>query len=88
MTPTCQFPKGRKVQIDATRLTLGDGMGILERLNKTFKHDFAFRHEPETLSELRDLVPRFKQWYNQTRIHSSVGYTTPWQKLQEQATLA
>jgi len=137
VTPTCGLPAGRKVQIDATRLTLGDGvgwvyivqdvapraclaakavrslskelaaealreaqavldnlsiseqlvvqsdagsdftsghfqslcaefgtwvrcrinqmsgMGILERLNKTFKHDFVFWHEVENLVDLR-----------------------------------
>lgn len=172
VTPSCELPEGRKVQIDATRLSLGDGaawvyivqdvssraclaikavrslsktlaaealqearallvalglddrlvvqsdagsdftsghfqalcqqfgqwvrskinqvggMGILERLNNTFKHEYAFWHEIESLADLSALVPKFKDWYNLERLHSSVGYATPWQKLQEQATLA
>ena len=170
--PTCDLPAGRKVQIDATRLSLGDGigwvyivqdvasraclaakavrslskegaaealqeaqrclsafgiserlvvqsdagsdftsghfqalcerfgtwvrskinqiggMGILERLNRTFKHDFVFWHEVDNLADLKGIVPKFRRWYNQERIHSSLGYKTPWQVLHEQAKLA
>ena len=53
------------------------GMGILERLNRTFKHEFIFRHEVNTLAELQALLPQFMQWYNQQRLHSSLGYRTP-----------
>ena len=53
------------------------GMGILERLNRTFKHEFVFRHEVNTLAELQALLPEFMQWYNQQRLHSSLGYRTP-----------
>jgi transposase InsO family protein len=71
-----------------SRINQSGGMGILERLNKTFKHDFIFRHELDTLMELKKIVPKFRRWYNQERIHSSVGYKTPWQVLEKQATLA
>jgi len=57
------------------------GMGILERLNRTFKYDFIFRHEVNVLDDLKRLAPQFRQWYNQERLHSSLGYRTPWQKL-------
>ena len=171
VTPTCDLPEGRKVQIDATRLSLGDGvawvyivqdvtsraclaakavrslskevaaealreaqtvlgdlgigellvvqsdagsdftsghfqslcaefgtwvrsrinqiggMGILERLNKTFKHDFVFWQEVNTLADLKEIVPKFRRWYNQERIHSSIGYKSPWQVLEKQAKL-
>ena len=40
------------------------GMGILERLNRTFKHEFIFRHEVNSLAELEALIPAFMQWYN------------------------
>jgi len=59
------------------RVSQVGGMGILERLNRTFKHEFIFRHEVNTLAELRALLPSFMQWYNERRLHSSLGYQTP-----------
>jgi putative transposase len=56
------------------------GMGLVERLNRTFKYDFVFRHEVTTSFELKALAPRFRDWYNQERLHSSLGYQTPWQR--------
>mgnify|MGYP000846935025 CR=1 FL=1 len=53
------------------------GMGILERLNRTFKHEFIFRHEVNTLANLRALLPAFQRWYNEQRLHSYLAYYTP-----------
>ena len=53
------------------------GMGILERLNRTFKHEFVFRHEVKTLADLKALLPAFLHWYNQQRFHSRLEYRTP-----------
>jgi transposase InsO family protein len=61
------------------------GMGILERLNRTFKYEFVFRHEVEVLDDLKRLGPQFQQWYNQERLHSSLGYEVPWQQLTAEA---
>jgi putative transposase len=58
-----------------------EGMAILERLNKTFKYDFYFRQECDTFDQLIPLGKQFHTWYNQKRIHSAIGYLTPWQKL-------
>ena len=52
-------------------------MGILERLNRTFKHEFVFRHEVKTLADLKALLPAFLHWYNQQRFHSRLEYRTP-----------
>jgi transposase InsO family protein len=60
------------------------GMGILERLNRTFKHEFVFRHEVTTQAELKALLPRFMRWYNDRRLHSSLGYRTPASVLAEE----
>lgn len=57
------------------------GMGILERLNRTFKHAWLFRHEYDTLLEVQALAGRFKIWYNRERRHSTLGYLTPWSVL-------
>lgn len=53
------------------------GMGILERLNRTFKHEFIFRQEVTTRAALAEQLPAFKTWYNEQRLHSRLGYRTP-----------
>ena len=64
------------------------GMGILERLNRTFKYDSVFRDEIETSGQLRAHLPEFQHWYNEERLHSGVGYQPPIQALlQEVAAL-
>ena len=51
--------------------------GILERLNRTFKHEFVFRHEVNTLADLQALLPAFQRWSNEQRLHSHFAYRTP-----------
>lgn len=53
----------------------------LVRLNRTFKYDFCFRESHDTLDELTDITRRFREWYNQQRPHSTLGYQTPWARL-------
>jgi putative transposase len=62
------------------RVNQEGGMGILERLNRTFKYEFVFRHEVTTSIDLQALVPRFQDWYNRERLHSSLGYQVPWRR--------
>ena len=62
-------------------------MGILERLNRTFKHEYIFRHEVNTQDELKALIPPFMQWYNERRLHSSLGYRRPASVLAEEAAI-
>lgn len=57
------------------------GMGILERLHRTFKYEFVFREEVATLPDLLRVTPDFERWYNHERLHSSIGYDTPWDRL-------
>ena len=57
------------------------GMGILERLNRTYKYSFAFRHDWHSLAEVQTALPQFHRWYNQQRRHSALNYTTPWATL-------
>ncbi|MCB1777038.1 MAG: integrase core domain-containing protein, partial [Candidatus Competibacteraceae bacterium] len=47
------------------------GMGILERLNRTFKHEFVFRQEVNMLADLKALLTAFQHWYNEQRIQTS-----------------
>jgi transposase InsO family protein len=60
------------------------GMGILERLNRTFKYQFMFRHELTDFLTVEALCSDFKLWYNHHRKHSAIGYATPWALLVSQ----
>jgi putative transposase len=53
------------------------GMGILERMHRTFKYDYFFLHEVKDDSELKQICEGFMTWYNQQRPHSALGYQTP-----------
>lgn len=64
------------------------GMAILERLNRTFKHAWLFRHEYATPLDVQVLADRFKTWYNLERRHSTLGYATPWLVLAQPATVS
>ena len=61
------------------------GMGILERTNRTLKYEFVFREDFAGMQELREGTVRFRDWYNQVRLHSALGYACPWAKLLETA---
>ena len=63
------------------------GMGILERLNRTFKHQWLFSHEFSTMHDVQALANRFQTWYNRQRRHSTLGYATPWLVLVQLVTL-
>lgn len=71
-----------------TKINQKGGMGILERLNRTFKHEFCFRRNPETLSQLYEIAEAFKYWYNHIRKHTSIGFKTPWSILCNKAILS
>jgi putative transposase len=53
------------------------GMGVLERLNRTYKYAFAFRHDWKSLAEVQTALPDFHRWYNRERRHSALNYCTP-----------
>ena len=55
--------------------------GVLERLNRTYKYSYAFRHDWNSLAEVQTTLADFHRWYNQTRRHSALGYRTPWDTL-------
>jgi putative transposase len=61
------------------------GMGILERMHRTFKYDYLFQHEITNLQELQPLCNGFQTWYNQQRLHAALGYQTPYNMLTKEA---
>ncbi|UQN09091.1 integrase core domain-containing protein [Deinococcus sp. QL22] len=54
------------------------GTGILERLNRTYKYQFAFRHDWQCLAEVRAARPEVHRWYNHQRRVTALDYATPW----------
>ena len=62
------------------RVTHAGGMGILERLKRTFTYEFVFRHEVTTSIARQALAPRLQDWDHRERLHSSLGYQVPWQR--------
>lgn len=50
---------------------------VIEATNKTLKIEFVYQHEFTSLEELRLLLFDYIYWYNNIRLHSSLGYRTP-----------
>ena len=65
-----------------SKVSMNGGMGILERLNRTFKYDYCFQEEHASMSQLRDITVRSEAWYNHERLQSAIGYQTPWSILE------
>ena len=55
--------------------------GKLERYHRTIKHDCVRQKTPLTLAEARRVVTEFVQHYNESRLHSALGYVSPADKL-------
>ncbi len=55
--------------------------GKLERYHKTIKHECIRPNVPLSYKEAVVLIERFVDDYNQTRLHSAIGYVTPADKL-------
>ncbi len=55
--------------------------GKIERFHRTIKADALRRHEPADPEQVRRVVARFVEHYNQVRLHSALGYVTPADRL-------
>lgn len=64
--------------------------GKLERYHRTIKSDCIRPGTPLNLDDAKSLVTNFVQHYNETRLHSAIGYIAPLDKLlgREQAIFA
>jgi len=51
--------------------------GKIERWHKTIKGDALRVANPSSLEEARDIVQRYVEYYNLSRLHSAIGYITP-----------
>lgn len=50
---------------------------FVERLWRTVKYEHIYLHEYETMRELRLGLEKFFSYYNNERLHQSLGYLTP-----------
>ena len=57
--------------------------GKVERWHATLKQECIRPKTPLDLTDARQLVARYVDYYNQVRLHSAIGYITPENKLQE-----
>lgn len=55
--------------------------GKLERFNRTIKTECIRPKTPVSLDDARRIVSDFVEYYNTKRLHSSIGYVTPKDKL-------
>ncbi len=55
--------------------------GKIERWHKTLKGDCIRPKTPLSLDDARRVVDRFVKYYNDTRLHSAIGYVTPKDRL-------
>ena len=67
------------------RVSQKGGMAILERANRSLEYEFVFREECGWMQELRHGTIRFRDWYNQVRLHAASGHACPWAQLLEAA---
>ncbi|MSS85461.1 transposase, partial [Actinomycetaceae bacterium WB03_NA08] len=52
------------------------GMGLFK--NEAVRKDSPFRVGPlKTVADVEDLTLEWATWYNQDRLHSTIGYQTP-----------
>ena len=72
-----------KVLLDKEIKISMDGRGraldniFVERLWRTVKYENIYMNEYQTVPELRSGLKRYFEFYNQERLHQSLGYKTP-----------
>jgi len=49
----------------------------VERLWRTLKQECIYYYRPDSIQELEKRLDEFVHWYNNERIHQSLGYKTP-----------
>ena len=50
---------------------------VSEAVNKILKVEFIYQHKFETLEDLELQLAEYVYWYNNIRIHGSLGYLSP-----------
>jgi putative transposase len=52
----------------------------IERLWRSFKYEGSYLYKWHTISELKDNIPKWVNWYNNDRPHQALDYLTPDEK--------
>ena len=52
-------------------------MAVSEAMNKVMKVEFIYQNNFESLQELELQLAEYIYWYNNIRIHGSLGYLSP-----------
>ncbi|NDC83273.1 IS3 family transposase [bacterium] len=55
----------------------GIRMSFIERFWRSLKYECLYLKPFETVSDLRDAIKKYVEFYNSERIHQSLGYKTP-----------
>jgi len=55
----------------------------IERLWRSFKYEGSYLYKWQTVSELKDNIPKWLHWYNLERPHQALRYKTPMEKYRE-----
>lgn len=56
---------------------------VIESTNKALKAEFIYQHKFESLEHLRNELYGYVFWWNNQRVHGSIGYKTPVEYLNE-----
>ena len=57
----------------------------IERLWRTLKYEWMIIKGARNVSDYKELLPKFIQWYNNERPHQSLFYKTPSQMIEQQS---
>jgi putative transposase len=65
-----------------TRFFYPQSNGKIERFYQTCKHESIRKNSFLSLDDLKQQIATYIKYYNYQRLHSSIGYITPWDMLQ------
>ena len=71
------FARHLEVELMRTRVRYPEGNGRCERVIRTIKEEEVWLNEYETFEQAYKQLAEFITFYNDERIHSSLGYMAP-----------
>ena len=72
-----------KIQISMTGKGRCNDNANIERLWRSFKYEGSYLYKWNSVSELKQNIPQWLNWYNCQRPHQALGYQTPLEKYRE-----
>lgn len=74
---------GRGIDVSMAAIGTPEENGYAERLNRTVKEEEVRKACYGSLSDTRQRIAKYVQYYNKKRIHTSLGYITPSEALED-----